>query len=210
MPSFFSLVFFLALLTAPPKDSFKGSVELRVASPQFNGNLTLLLAPPAIRADFKQGSQSFSILSINGTAYRLNHQKKTYTDIDLDNSRRTAAALDKLETYTFKRLTDETLLNLPCRHFTLATPKQTVEVWTASGVMDSTALATLADAGGLIGLTPKMISLMNDNGVNGFPLKIIASQDSTAQIRVETTRLSKKTPAANLLRLPKNYNDESE
>ncbi|MFN3562324.1 MAG: DUF4412 domain-containing protein, partial [Chloroherpetonaceae bacterium] len=93
-----------------------------------------------------------------------------------------------------------------CHHFMLKSAKRTIEVWTAESLVDSTTLTRLADAGALIGISPNAVEVMQKENLNGFPLKVIASEP-TGSARIEAKRITRKSFKPSFFEVPKSFRD---
>ncbi|MFN3345937.1 MAG: DUF4412 domain-containing protein [Chloroherpetonaceae bacterium] len=208
MPLRINLLFvwlcFVPLLQA---QVFEGAITLQVQSDQQNGTLELWLSPKGIRADFK-GTSAFTIVlpRDSANAYRLDTKAKTFREIDLQEQRRLSASIGKLEKFEVEKFGKEKILNVMCHHFMLKSAKRTIEVWTAESLVDSTTLTRLADAGALIGISPNAVEVMQKENLNGFPLKVIASEP-TGSARIEAKRITRKSFKPSFFEVPKSFRD---
>ncbi|MGQ9806316.1 MAG: DUF4412 domain-containing protein [Chlorobiales bacterium] len=206
MPLRSNLLALLLLCTAPlVAQSFEGVISFQIQSDQKSGELELLLSPKGIRAEFKGQSDITMLMSHDSAdAVELNVKTRTYREIDLQEQRRLSASIGKLEKFEVEKFGKEKVLNVACHHFKLKSPKRTIEVWAAESLVDSSVLARVGDVGVLIGISPNAIEVMEKEHLNGFPLKVIAT-DPSGSARIEAKRMTRKSFKASLFEVPKSF-----
>lgn len=206
MPLRSNLLALLLLCTAPlGAQSFEGVISFQIQSDQKSGELELLFSPKGMRAEFKGQNDITMLMSHDSAnAVELNVKTKTYREIDLQDQRRLSASAGKLEKFEVEKWGKEKVLNVMCHHFKLKSPKRTIEIWAAESLVDSSTLARLTDVGALIGISPNAVEAMQKENLNGFPLKVIATEPS-GSARIEAKRITRKSLKASLFEVPKSF-----
>ncbi|ACF12777.1 conserved hypothetical protein [Chloroherpeton thalassium ATCC 35110] len=203
---FLFLLFFCAQSLAYAKKSFEGRLELQISAPKFSGSAEFFLSKQGIRIEAK-GEKMQQIMLIrqkSNALYQLNLSEKTYSEIDLEETRRRSAALSHLKNYTIEKLGEEKVLGYSCSHFTISDGRLTLELWTSKDILDGESLKRLSSASQFLGVNEKMLDAMDAQGVGGFPVKMRADMQGR-EVVTELKSIQAKNLPQSLFDLPADY-----
>ncbi|NTV47603.1 MAG: DUF4412 domain-containing protein [Chlorobiales bacterium] len=200
------------LFTAPAAQAkaFEGELDMRLNSPNFNGNATFVISSHGIKVVVKGKSLSQTILiqPDNQTVFRLYPDQKTYDELDLEATQRQSAALSRLKQYRIEKLGTETILGYKCNHFTISDGTNQLELWTAKDLISGAPLKMLTSASQFLGVNAKMMDEMVKESVDGFPVKMEAKvQGEIVGSRVTAIRRKPLKPGA--FKIPQGYKPAS-
>lgn len=191
---------------AHAKQPFEGRLDMRISAPRFSGTAAFFLSKHGTRID-AENEKMHQVLLMQPqkeVLYRLNVTTKTYTQLDLEATRRRRAALSRLKKYTIEKHGEETLLGYTCWHFTISDGRLTLELWTAKNLLDGKSLKRLSAASQFLGVNEKMLEKMEKEGVAGFPMKMQAEMQGR-KVKTELINIKRQDIVASLFKVPENY-----
>ncbi|HRY28633.1 MAG TPA: DUF4412 domain-containing protein [Elusimicrobiota bacterium] len=190
---------------------FEGVLHIKMSAGPTSGNGTILVSKSGVRNELNMQTpqkpvRMTSLLTAKNpaTLYVINDEKKTYSEMDLDKTRRAAEKAERAS-YKVKRLPDETLLGYRCAHVFIAGSGGESELWTSREIMDYDTFARMnagKDRGPADGAYGKALK---EAGADGFPLKSIHRAGKEGVTVVEVVRVEKKPISPAMFEVPAGY-----
>lgn len=214
--SFAVIASFASSANAAPAP-FTGSIDIKITAPQDSGGVARfhmseagvatevdmaaqMGAGPAAQA---QRLQTRTLTKKNGTSFWIIDDKtKSYREIALeavrDSQRRPAS-----ETWTVKKVGDETVAGFPAQHVVATSSKgQKLELWTTTAIGNDAAFEEAwTDQAKL---SPSLMGALERNGLKGIPAKVLAATPQ-GPMGIEIVAVKKGAPAKKLFEVPTDY-----
>jgi len=219
----FSRSILALLLTAwPAFAQFEGVLEMKMTMTDQNGgsvgggDVKVSVGKPGARSEMtmKMPQMTMSVVMLfkndkPDTLYRINEVGKNYTEIDLTKMREMAGQMQDNEKYTVKKLGEEKVLGYKTQHVLVTHGEGTTELWTAKDFLDYDTFNRLqARAGGRTG-QEGMAKALKDAGVDGMPLKSVASSPGGGKVIMEVVKADKQSLPASTFEVPPGFRKSS-
>jgi hypothetical protein len=208
---------FLATSASAAPAPFTGSIDIKITAPQDSGGVARfhmsdagvatevdmaaqMGAGPAAQA---QRLQTRTLTKKNGTSFWIIDDKtKSYREVALDavrESQRRPAS----ETWTVKKVGDETVAGFPAQHVVAKSSKgMTLELWTTTAIGNDEAFNTaFIDQAKL---STSLMSALERNGLHGIPAKVL-TKTPQGEMGIEIVAVKKGAPSKKLFEVPADY-----
>ncbi len=194
---------------------FTGSIDIKITAPQDSGGVArfhMSEAGVATEVDMAaqmgagpaaQRLQTRTLTKKNGASFWIIDDKsKSYREIAIDavrDSQRRPAS----ETWTVKKVGDETVAGFPAQHVVATSSKgMTLELWTTTAIGNDEAFNTaFVDQAKL---STSLMSALERNGLHGIPAKVL-TKTPQGEMGIEIVAVKKGAPAKKLFEVPSNY-----
>jgi hypothetical protein len=209
---------FLATSASAAPAPFTGSIDIKITAPQESGGVARfhmsdvgvatevdmaaqMGATPAGAA--AQRLQTRTLTKKNGSSFWIIDDKtKSYREIAIDavrDSQRRPAS----ETWTVKKVGDETVAGYPAQHVVATSSKgQKLELWTTTAIGSDAAFEEAwTDQAKL---SPSLMGALERNGLKGIPAKVLAATPQ-GPMGIEIVAVKKGAPSKKLFEVPADY-----
>lgn len=133
----------------------------------------------------------------------VNHKAKTWSSMNLRAAAENATMLDFDRNYHFTRIGTETVKNYACEHVRLQSSTDTLDLWITKGLGNFSTFRLLQSQNPRLSNT-SLSKILKENGVDGFPAKII-QQNGNGLYQMELTNVQPKVvPDSNFI-VPQGY-----
>jgi hypothetical protein len=224
MPNKFSLSALVLLVTvATAAAQFEGVVEMKMTmtdqggAHQGDGTMKCAISKAGGRSEMNMRMSQMSLVMVMlaksdtpNTVYRINDGNRTYTEIDVNKAQAMAAQGLDDDQYTVKKLGEEKILGYNTQHVLVTHKDTTNELWTAREFLDYGTFSKMQTRlGSRMGGDKGMAKALNDVGVDGMPLKSVASAGDGGKMTIEVTKAEKKLLPASTFEIPAGYTKSS-
>lgn len=199
----------IAALTSNAQDG--GYVEMKMTSTRgATGNMKAYFSEVGQRSEFDMnvpqmqgGGMHYVSISTKdkpNIVVTLNDQNKTYTEKDMTNNK----SADN-ETYTVKKVGEETMNNYKCIHsiVTDSHKNETTDMWTSKEVMYYEQYNKMSASNPRMGSSSRE-KAMKDAGVDGFPVKMV-TKNKEGDFTIELVKMEKRNNEKSLFEIPAGY-----
>jgi hypothetical protein len=212
--SFAVLASFASSANAAPAP-FTGSIDIKITAPQDSGGVARFhmsdvgvatevdMAAQMGAGPAAQRLQTRTLTKKNGSSFWIIDDKtKSYREIALDavrESQRRPAS----ETWTVKKIGDETVAGYPAQHIVATSSKgQKLELWTTTAIGNDAAFEEAwTDQAKL---SPSLMGALERNGLKGIPAKVLAATPQ-GPMGIEIVAVKKGAPSKKLFEVPADY-----
>lgn len=214
---FLMLLFCSSPVAAQDSVAFEGTMLMKLTSAQVSGTVGLSVSPLGVRIDISgKGTRTanVSVLSLTGisVAYRIDHTRKTYVELDLESARESQRMLSRHVRYSVKAQGNEKVSGYTCSHLTLTgTGRENLpqlELWVTKDIHAMTPFRKLGSISP-IGGDDAVSAALQAAGADGFPVKSITTANGET-VSLELQRLTKQKVNAALFEIPTDYLPASE
>jgi hypothetical protein len=197
----------------------EGEIDMTMATTRGNGTVKIFISKVGWRNEIDMRTPQMPIkmtmmgkLDNPDTAYSINDERKTYTEVDLKKNREMASQYGGQKsdvTYTVKYLSTDTLIGYACKHVLVTSSTgQEVELSTSKRLFDMNLLKRMQRGGnrggGIAGSDDGMQAALKQAGAEGFPMKTVVTKGDDA-VTMEVVKVDKTPPVASLFEIPAGY-----
>lgn len=133
----------------------------------------------------------------------VNHKSKSWSVVNLRSAAESATLLDFDSNYRFTRVGPETVKGYPCEHVRLTSSTDTLDLWMTKGLADFSTFRLLQSQNPRLSNT-SLSRVLKQNGVDGFPAKIIQKNGNGLYVMQMQKVMPKPTPESSF-RVPAGY-----
>ncbi|NTU53960.1 MAG: DUF4412 domain-containing protein [Chlorobiaceae bacterium] len=208
----FTALLFLILALPSVARAFTGEMQMSLTMPSGKANIAYLFGKKAQRMEMtmlmERIPEPLKTTVITRSAIPdevtiVNHKSKTWSTMNLRAAAESATLLDFDSDYRFTRIGTETLKGYACEHVRLQSTSDRLDLWITKGLGDFSTFRLLQSQNPRLSNTSLSKSLKT-NGIEGFPVKIIQSNDNGLYI-MELTRVVPNEPADSNFSVPSGY-----
>ena len=216
----------LALLLAalPVYGQFEGVVEMKIAvagmdsAASTSGTITVSVAKAGARseASLQTGPTATKTVTLlkadaTNTLYRITDTDKTYTEIDLIQTREPAGQPPASDKYAVTKLGQETILGYPSQHVLVqeknagAGKAKMIDLWSAKDLIDFATFSKLQVRRGKADFDEALAKALKDAGADGLPLRFVSTTPQGAKVTLEVVKVDKQSLPASTFEIPAGY-----
>lgn len=208
----FTALLFLILALPSVARAFTGEMQMSLTMPSGKANIAYLFGKKAQRMEMtmlmERIPEPLKTTVITRSAIPdevtiVNHKSKTWSTMNLRAAAESATLLDFDSDYRFMRIGTETLKGYACEHVRLQSTSDRLDLWITKGLGDFSTFRLLQSQNPRLSNTSLSKSLKT-NSIEGFPVKIIQSNDNGLYI-MELTRVVPNEPADSNFSVPSGY-----
>ncbi len=133
----------------------------------------------------------------------VNHKAKTWSMVNLRTAAESATLLDFDSDYRFTRIGPETIKNQPCEHVRLESSTDKLDLWISGTLGDFSTFRLLQSQNPRLSNT-SLSKTLEENGVDGFPVRIIQNNDS-GRYAMELVKVKPKKVTGPSFAIPDSY-----
>jgi hypothetical protein len=214
-----SFLFTVILVTTAPSAGFAkftGMMDMMLKMPNGSAEITYFFGTGAQRMDmFMQLEKIPEPLKTTvitresrpDEALIVNHQARTYSQVNLRTAAENATLLDFDSNYKLSRAGTAVIKGYQCEHILLTSSTEKLELWTSKDVADFSTFRLLQSQNPRLSNTSLAKTLKN-SGIEGFPVKIVQHNDNGLYL-MELMQVSSKPVAASAFAIPNGYRKTS-
>jgi hypothetical protein len=216
----------LALLLAalPAYGQFEGVVEMKITmagkdgAASTSGTITVSVAKTGARseANLQIGLKPMKMVTLlkanaTNTLYRINDTDKTYTEIDLAQTRETAGQPPASDKYAVTKLGQETILGYPAQHVLVqeknadAGKARMIDMWSGKDLLDFATFSKLQVRRGKADFDEALAKALKDAGADGLPLRFVSTTPQGSKVTLEAVKVDKQSFPASTFEIPAGY-----
>lgn len=211
-------LFFLILLhllvfnNASAASRFTGVMEMALGMPNGTADVTYYFGNNAQRMDMVMKMNKIpdplktTVITKAASpdlALVVNYQARSYASVSLRTAAENATLLDFDSNYRIARLGRETIKGYACEHINLTSTTEKLEMWVSRDLGDFSTFRILQSQNPRLSNSALVKTLKNE-GVEGFPVKII-QKNSSGSSTMEVRTIQQKTVSPTLFEAPEGF-----
>ncbi|WP_164927039.1 DUF4412 domain-containing protein [Chlorobaculum tepidum] len=205
----------LILILAIPSSvhaAFTGEMDMKLTMPNGKADITYLFGVRDQKMEMTMMLDRIpeplrtTVITRRSTpdeAIIVNHKSKSWSIVNLRSAAESATLLDFDSNYRFTRVGLETVKGYPCEHVRLTSSTDTLDLWMTKGLADFSTFRLLQSQNPRLSNT-SLARVLKQNGVDGFPAKIVQKNGNGLYIMQMQKVMPKPTPESSF-RVPAGY-----